>query len=206
MPRLINALAFSVFALLLGACATNKNELPSAAFVADDAKRPDYLIGPGDEIQIFVWRNPEVSQTVKVRPDGRISTPLVEDLIASGKTSTQLARDIEKVLATYIREPIVTVIINAFVGPYSQQVRVIGEATTPKAIPYSKGMTLLDVIIAVGGLTEFASGNRASIVRLEDGVQKEYKVRIDDLIKDGEISANVEMQPGDILIIPESLL
>lgn len=165
----------------------------------------NYLIGPGDSLNIFVWRNPEVSMTVPVRPDGKISTPLVDDMVASGKTPTQLARDIEKVLSKYIQDPSVSVIVTGFVGPYQQQIRVVGEAVKPQALAYRDGMTLLDVIIAVGGLTDFASGNKATIVRTVDGKQKQYHVRLDDLINDGDISANVNMMPGDILIVPESL-
>ncbi|MCP5133628.1 MAG: polysaccharide biosynthesis/export family protein [Gammaproteobacteria bacterium] len=164
----------------------------------------NYLIGPGDQVQIFVWRNPEVSQSITVRPDGKISTPLVEDLQASGKTPTQLARDLEKALETYIRQPIVTVIVAGGIGPYSEQIRVVGQATKPQAIAYKRKMTLLDVMIAVGGLTEFADGNKAKVVRIVDGEQKEYLARVDDLLNDGDIDANVDMLPGDILIIPES--
>lgn len=164
----------------------------------------NYLIGPGDTLNIFVWRNPEVSVTIPVRPDGKISTPLVDDMVASGKTPTQLARDMEKVLSKYIQDPVVTVMVSNFIGPYRQQIRVVGDAVKPQAIAYRNGMTLLDVIISVGGLTEFASGNSATIVRMVDGKQKQFRVRIDDLIKDGDITANVNMVPGDILIIPES--
>lgn len=164
----------------------------------------DYVIGPGDNVNIFVWRQPELSSTVPVRPDGKITTPLVEDLPASGKTPTQLARDMERVLRKYIRDPVVTVIVTGFVGPYSQQVRVIGEAVNPQAIPYREHMTVLDVMIAVGGLTEFAAGNRASIVRKVNGKLEQYGVRLGDLVKEGDIKANVPVRPGDTLIIPES--
>jgi len=194
--------------VLLGACASPKGELlpPSTSYGSQTAS-PDeytYLIGPGDEVQIFVWRNPEVSQSVTVRPDGKISTPLVEDLQASGKTPTQLARDLEKALETYIRQPIVTVIVAGGIGPYSEQIRVVGQATKPQAIAYKQRMTLLDVMIAVGGLTEFADGNNTKIVRVVDDQQQEYLARVDDLLNDGDINANVDMLPGDILIIPES--
>lgn len=182
-------------------------EAAAAANVALTDDSYDYLIGPGDEINIFVWRNPEVSlNEVIVRPDGKITTPLVEDLVASGKSPKQLAREIEQQLAKFIRQPIVTVIVSEFRGTLSQQVRVIGEATTPQSLPYVRGMSLLDVMIAVGGLTEFASGNRASIVRSVDGIQRELPVRIEDLLEDGDISANVPMRPGDVLVIPESWL
>jgi len=197
-----------IAAVLLGACASQKGELlPPSTSHGSQTASPDeynYLIGPGDEVQIFVWRNPEVSQSVTVRPDGKISTPLVEDLQASGKTPTQLARDLEKALETYIRQPIVTVIVAGGIGPYSEQIRVVGQAAKPQAIAYKRRMTLLDVMIAVGGLTEFADGNNAKIVRVVDDQQKEYLARADDLLNDGDINANVDMLPGDILIIPES--
>ncbi len=164
----------------------------------------DYLIGPGDSVQIFVWRNPEVTTTITVRPDGKISTPLVEDMQASGKTPTQLARDIEEKLGVYIRNPVVTIMVGNFVGPISQQVRVVGEATTPQRLFYQEDMSVLDVMIAVGGLTEFADGDNATVVRIIDGEQKQFRVRLDALLKEGDITANVKMLPGDVLIIPEA--
>jgi len=163
-----------------------------------------YLIGAGDVVNIFVWRNPEVSGTFVVRPDGMITTSLVEDIPVSGKTPTELARTIEEILATYLREPTVTVTVNNFVGPFSEQIRVIGEASEPKSINYTQQMTLLDVMIQVGGLTEFADGNDALLVRVENGIQKQYEIYIEDLIKNGEISANVDVLPGDIIVIPET--
>jgi polysaccharide export outer membrane protein len=163
-----------------------------------------YIIGPGDSIEMFVWGNPEVSRTVPVRPDGKITAPLVEELPASGKTPFQLARDIERELAKYIRNPLVTVIVGGFVGPYSEQVRVVGQAAKPQAIPYKENMTLLDLMIAVGGVTQYAAGNRASIVRRINGEQEQFGVRIDDLLEDGDVSANVNILPGDVLIIPEA--
>ncbi|WP_249384030.1 XrtA/PEP-CTERM system exopolysaccharide export protein [Chitinivorax sp. B] len=171
---------------------------------ADEAApNVEYLIGPGDMLNIQVWRNPEVSSSVPVRPDGKITTPLVEDVVATGKTPSQLAREIEKRLGKYIQEPIVTIMVTGFVGPFAQQIRVVGQATRPQTLPYRQNMSLLDVMIAVGGTTDFAAGNRASIVRVHGGKQ-EFAVRIDDLIKSGDIKANVDMRPGDILIIPES--
>lgn len=164
----------------------------------------DYIIGPGDNLGIFVWRNPELSQTVEVRPDGKISAPLVEDLVASGKTATALAREIETVLSTYVRDPLVTVIVSNFQGVFDTQIRVVGEAAQPTALPYRANMTLLDVMIAVGGLTEFAAGNKARLVRTVNGDQQEMIVRIEDLLKSGDISANVKIAPGDIVIIPEA--
>ena len=211
--------------LVLGACAKQPSLPPSTQYGSQTTSPEtyNYLIGPGDQLQIFVWRNPEVSQTVTVRPDGKISTPLVEDLQASGKTSAQLAKDLEKALETYIRQPIVTVIVVAGIGPYSEQVRVIGQVGGSRggqtagsqsgqtagsqggvqAIAYRRKMTLLDVMVTVGGLNEFAAGNKTKLVRMVDGEQKEYEVRLDDLLN-GDISANVDMLPGDILIVPES--
>jgi polysaccharide export outer membrane protein len=186
--------------LILAGCATP----PPASTAAMAPINPDYLIGPGDGVNIIVWRNPEVSMTVPVRPDGKITTPLVEDLPAAGKTSTQLARDIEGALAKFIQQPVVTVIVTNFIGNFTDQIRVIGQAARPQALPYRREMSVMDVIIAVGGVTEFASGNKASIIRTVDGKQEKVPVRLDDLIKDGDISANVMMRPGDILVIPES--
>ncbi len=164
----------------------------------------DYIVGPGDSLNIFVWRNPELSTNATVRPDGKISVPLVEDLVVSGKTTTQLAREIEEVLSTYVRDPLVTVMTSSSQGTYDTQVRVLGEATNPSALPYQADMTLLDLMIQVGGLTEFAAGNRARLVRKVEGEQLETRVRLEDLIKDGDISANVRLAPGDVLIIPEA--
>jgi polysaccharide biosynthesis/export protein len=186
-------------ALALGGCAT-RGQQPIETQVTDS----QYLIGPGDAVNIIVWRNPEVSMSVPVRPDGKITTPLVEDLPAAGKTSTALARDIEKALAKYIQQPVVTVVVTTFVGNYDEQIRVIGQATKPQALPYRRNMSLMDVMIAVGGTTEFAAGNRASLIRNVDGKQQRFNVRLDDLIKEGDISANVPMRPGDVLVIPES--
>jgi polysaccharide export outer membrane protein len=199
-----NLIKYSTLALVaastlaLGGCATRP--LPAPTETADS----NYLIGPGDSINIIVWRNPEVSMSVPVRPDGKITTPLVEDLPASGKTSTELARDIEKALAKFIQQPVVTVVVSSFVGTYGEQIRVIGQAARPQALPYRRDMSLMDVMIAVGGTTEFAAGNRASLVRTVDGKQQKFNVRIDDLVKDGDISANVPVRPGDVLVIPES--
>ena len=192
--------AAAVLALALGGCASTHSAPADQSQVAT----PDYLIGPGDSVNIIVWRNPEVSMSVPVRPDGKITTPLVEDLPASGKTSTQLARDIEKALAKFIQQPVVTVIVTGFVGTYGEQIRVIGQAARPQALSYRSDMSLMDVLIAVGGVTEFASGNSASIIRTVDGKQQKLPVRLNDLIKQGDISANVNMRPGDVLVIPES--
>lgn len=168
------------------------------------ASTPDYnyIVGPGDMLNITVWRNPELSQTVPVRPDGQVSTPLVDGLVAQGKTSAQIARDVEKELSKYVRDPVVTVIVTSFVGPYSEQIRVVGEAVKPQFLPYKQKMTVLDVLIAAGGLTDFADGNRATLVRASEG-NKRYNVRLNDLVKRGDIDANVDVLPGDILIIPQ---
>ncbi len=192
-------------AQFISACSSN-NALPSATLHSSNAdiNSYKYLIGAGDVLNIFVWRNPEVSGSFVVRPDGMITTSLVEDIKVSGKTPTELARSIEEILSTYLRDPVVTVTVNSFVGPFSEQIRVIGEAAEPQAINYTQHMTLLDVMIKVGGLTEFADGDDAILVRIVSGEQKQYKVRIDGLLKDGKISANVDMLPGDIIIIPEA--
>jgi polysaccharide export outer membrane protein len=178
---------------------------PRAPATVDQVADYHYIIGPGDSFQIMVWQNPEVSMSVTVRPDGMITTPLIEDLPAAGKTPTQLARDIEKALADYIRDPIVTVIMAGFGGPYSQQIRVVGQAARPQALQYREHMTVLDVMISVGGLTEYAAGNRANIIRNVGGEQQVLRVRLDDLINGGDISANAAMLPGDILVIPETI-
>lgn len=169
------------------------------------AATPDYtyIIGAGDSVNIVVWRNPELSMSVPVRPDGKIAAPLVDELMAQGKTPVQLARDIEQVLGKYVRDPVVTVMVGGFVGPYSEQIRVVGEAARPQFLPYKVKMTMLDVMIVVGGITDFADGNNATILRTSEG-NKQYRVRLRDLIKRGDISANVEVKPGDILIIPQS--
>lgn len=163
----------------------------------------EYRIGPGDQLQIFVWRNPEVSVSIPVRPDGKISTPLVEDMVAVGKTPTELARDLEKALAKYIRTPLVTVIVTGFVGTFGEQIRVVGQAASPKALSYRQNMTLLDVIIEVGGLTEDAAGNRAKLIRRVGHNKTVMQVRLQDLIE-GDISKNIAMRPGDIIIIPQT--
>ena len=163
----------------------------------------DYRIGPGDSLQIFVWRNPELTQTVPVRPDGKISTPLVEDMVAVGKTPSQLARDIETVLAEYIRSPQVNVIVTNPVSAFSQ-VKVIGQVTNPQSLPYREGMRVLDAILAAGGLTEFAAGNRGKIVRKVDGKDTEMRVKVEDLVNKGAMKYNLELKPGDVIVVPQS--
>lgn len=186
---------------LLAGCQTTPPFPPAPA----SAATPDYLykIGPLDTVNVVVWRNPEISGSVPVRPDGKITMTLIEDLPVLGKDPTTVARDVEKALSKYVRDPVVTVIVTGFNGPYSEQIRVVGEAQKPQALPFRQGMTLLDLMIAVGGLTDFADGNKASIMRASEG-GKQYAVRLRDLIKRGDISANVDVKPGDILLIPQS--
>lgn len=202
LRRKAQFLAGFVLVAALAGC-TSLEELPA---ISDQAsvERPFYQIGPGDGLTIFVWKNPDLTTSVPVRPDGRISVPLMEDLDVTGKTPTELSREIEKELSVYVQDPLVTVIVTGFVGPFSRQVRVVGEAASPQALPYRDNMTLLDVMIAVGGLTEFADGNSSTVVRQADGEQKQYRARLSDLIKDGDISANATLLPGDIIIVPES--
>jgi polysaccharide export outer membrane protein len=195
------SLAVTLVAALAAGCSTSS--LPPAPA---KAAKPDYRyqLGPGDLLEINVWRNPELSAKVPVRPDGKITTPLIEDLEAVGKSPAELAREIEQRLAKYIRDPSVTVLVTNFVGNSTEQVRVVGQAARPSALPYKQNMTLLDVMIAVGGITEFAAGNRAVLIRQSEG-NKQYSVRLKDLIKGGDVTANVEVLPGDVIMIPEGL-
>lgn len=188
-------------ALSIAACSTRET---APASVETPEVAPMYQIGAGDALTIFVWRNAELTTTVTVRPDGRISVPLIEDLYAEGKTPTELSREIEKQLVEYIQDPLVTVTVGGFVGTFPQQVRIVGEAAQPMAIPYRANMTLLDVVIEAGGLTEFADGNNTTLVRVQDGQTKEYRVYLDDLLEDGDITANLPLLPGDVLIVPET--
>ncbi|WNO52802.1 XrtA/PEP-CTERM system exopolysaccharide export protein [Stakelama saccharophila] len=195
-------------ALLAGCAAADRPQLPPAGFVAENqGPGEEYVIGPLDKLNVFVWRNPELSATVQVRPDGRITTPLVSDMPAVGKTPEMLADDMKIALSQYIQDPIVSVIVEDFSGTFSQQIRVVGATEKPAAIPYRANMTLLDAMIAVGGLNDFAAGNKARLVRYdrETGKQREYGLHIDSLLKDGDTSANVELRPGDVIIIPESM-
>jgi polysaccharide biosynthesis/export protein len=188
--------------LMLAACSGQPSSLPTSS--AADAAPADYRIGPGDQLQVFVWRNPELTVDVAVRPDGKISIPLVQDVSAIGKTPVQLAAEVETKLKTYVNDPKVTVIVRNFVGPFSEQVRVIGEAAKPQAVAYRAHMTVLDVMIQVGGLTKFAAGDRAVIVRKIGNEEHTYPVYLDSLINHGDVKYNVAMQPGDILIIPQT--
>jgi polysaccharide biosynthesis/export protein len=195
--------------ILLGAvlagCTSSANLLSASDIAeASGVEESEYLIGPGDSLQIFVWDQGDLSTSVQVRPDGRISTPLVEDLAAAGRSPTELARAIENVLQGYVRSPVVTVIVQSFVGEPEQQVRVVGQAVQPRALQYRQGMTVLDVIIAVGGLSQFAAGNRATITREMNGERTQIRVRLDDLLNGGKIEENVRMMPGDVLVIPQS--
>lgn len=197
--RALHAVVALSVALLAG-CASSTFPAAPASAPSDDYS---YVIGAGDGLNIMVWRNPELSMSVPVRPDGKIAAPLVDEMVVQGKTSVQVAREVEKQLGKYVRDPVVTVIVTNFVGPYSEQIRVVGEAAKPQFLPFKQKMTVLDVMIAVGGLTDFAAGNSATILRTAEG-NKQYSVRLKDLLKRGDVSANVEMRPGDILIIPQS--
>ncbi|MEM7779058.1 MAG: XrtA/PEP-CTERM system exopolysaccharide export protein [Pseudomonadota bacterium] len=192
----------------LAACGAGGPELPSASYTAEQtAPTEEYIIGPLDEITIHVWRNPELSaEKIQVRPDGRITIPLVRDMPAVGKTATQLQEDIRDELVQYIEQPIVSVIVNEFNSTFDQQIRVVGSTEQPASLPYRANMTVLDAMIAVGGLSEFAAGNRAKLLRInrETGEQNEYRLRLSDLLKRGDSSANVMLRPGDTIIIPES--
>jgi polysaccharide export outer membrane protein len=199
------AVCFSVIGLV--GCNSTTELLPTAttrASLTTDVNDYQYLVGPGDQLTIFVWRNPEISGTFTVRPDGKVSTSLVEDIEVAGRTPSMLARQLEEQLSTYINNPRVTVSIENFSGPFSEQVRVIGEATNPRAVNYTQHMTLLDIMIQFGGLTDFASGNSAKLVRVIENEQKTFDIDIEDLIKNGDISKNVDILPGDVIIIPEA--
>jgi polysaccharide export outer membrane protein len=196
--RTLANLAAAIAIALVGLCGL------AGAAAAQPADVSKYVIGPGDMLQISVWHNPELSTNVPVRPDGRISTPLVNDVVAAGRTSEELGHDLETRLKKFVADPIVTVMITNFVGPYSQQVRIVGEASTPKSLNYSANMTVLDAMIAVGGLTPYASGNRAKLVRKVGGKEVSTTLRLSDLLKSGDLTANTELQPGDIIIIPQS--
>lgn len=212
IDKLIKLWVVSLLAFIIVGCASKgvstgaleekANQAPDEEMTASNG----YLIGPGDNLDVFVWRNDDISISVPVRPDGKISTPLVEEMLAAGKTPSRLARDIEKELSKYIKKPVVTVIVTGFVGTFGNQIRVVGQAVQPRALSYREDISLLDVMIEVGGLTEFAAGNRAKIIRRENGNTTEINVRLEDLLEDGDISANKLMRPGDVLIIPESWL
>ncbi|MGE0408143.1 MAG: XrtA/PEP-CTERM system exopolysaccharide export protein [Amphiplicatus sp.] len=206
--RSIAAALAVTFSLFLAACSsTSGGTLSAAPQTAEEVAvaAPDYLIGPLDQLEIFVWRAPELSTKVTVRPDGRISTPLVDDMVAAGKTPSQLADNLKTALASYVKSPEVTVIVSDFSSTFDQQVRVLGEAQKPIALPFQSGMTVLDVMVAVGGLTEFAAGNRAVLIRGSGEQRKSYRLKLDDLLRKGKIAANAPVLPGDVILIPESI-
>ena len=190
--------------LCLAACGDTLPR-PDPALSASASETGEYLIGPGDTLEVFVWGQPDLSITVPVRPDGRVSTPLSDDLVAVGKTPTQLAAEMQVILSEYLRSPEVSVIVQGFVGTFGSQIRVLGQVTEPGTVPFRERMTLLDVIMEVGGLTRFAAGNRSRLVRIVDGSSEEFRVRIDDLVNKGRIEENILMRPGDIVIIPEAI-
>ena len=203
------SLGASLAAITLSGCASGGGgpQLPPAQFVSmTEGPGEEYIIGPLDQLTIFVWRNPELGAKVQVRPDGRITTPLITDMPAVGKTPKMLADDLKIQLGEFIKDPLVSVIVDNFSGTFSQQIRIVGATEKPASIPYRANMTLLDAMIAVGGLSEYAAGNRARLVRFDRtlGQQKEYSLRIGKLLKEGDSRANVRLEPGDVIIIPES--
>ncbi|NBC36069.1 polysaccharide export protein [Novosphingobium sp. FSY-8] len=206
--RLLAGAALASVAITGSAEAKRGPQLPPANFVAlQEGPGEDYIIGPMDELTVFVWRNPELGARVQVRPDGRITTPLITDMPAVGKTPSMLAQDIQLQLSQFIQDPLVSVIVNRFAGTFSEQIRVVGATGRPASIPYRANMTILDAMIAVGGMNEFASGNRSKLIRFDKGTgqQKEYSLRLGDLFKKGDARANVHLMPGDVIIIPESI-
>lgn len=205
-------LGVSLAALVLSGCSSGPvlggQKLPTASFVTtQEGPGEEYIIGPLDTLTIFVWRNPELGAKVQVRPDGRISTPLVADMPAVGKTPTMLAQDMKMQLSEFIRDPLVSVIVDNFSGTFSQQIRIVGATEKPASLPYRANMTLLDAMIAVGGLSEFAAGNKARLVRHDrnTGEQREFPIKLGNLLKRGDSKANVRLEPGDVIIIPESM-
>jgi polysaccharide export outer membrane protein len=195
---------------LAGCTSTGRSgkTLPPATFLSEEsAPGEDYMIGALDELTVFVWRNPELGAKVQVRPDGRITTPLITDLQAAGKTPAQLAENIKSKLTQYIEDPLVSVMVDKFQGTFSQQIRVVGATEKPASLPYRANMTLLDAMIAVGGLSQYAAGDRARLIRQDKatGKQAQYDLKIARLLKKGDIGANVRLEPGDVIIIPESM-
>ena len=200
--KTLRCTSLAIVGAMLAACASQPESVAVPAPAS--AVQSEYRIGPGDMLQVFVWNQPELTVTVPVRPDGMISTPLISGVPAEGKTAPELAKDLEKALSEFVRNPTVSVMVTSFVGAYADQIRVVGQAAKPQSLPYRANMTLLDVMIATGGLAEFAAGNRAVLVRREGDRQMRIPVRLRDLLDDGDISANLPMRPGDVLIIPES--
>jgi polysaccharide export outer membrane protein len=207
--RINSLMLLASSSLMLNSCVSGgRSELPPAAFVASQEQPgEEYIIGPLDQLNIFVWRNPELSAKVQVRPDGRITTPLISDMPAVGKTPAMLADDMKIALGEYIKDPIVSVIVENFSGTFSQQIRIVGATAKPASLPYRANMTLLDAMIAVGGLSEYAAGNRAKLIRYDrnTGKQREFNIKLSSLLKNGDSSANVRLEPGDVIIIPESM-
>jgi len=204
-PGELLMIGWLVLSPLIASCASAPTPAPAPAPTPAEAKTPDnYIIGPGDTLEVFVWRNPELTVTVPVRPDGKISTPLVEDMVAVGKTPPLLARDMEKVLSEYVREPKVNIIVTTAASAFSL-VKVVGQVQHPSALPYREGMRVLDAILAVGGLTQFASGNRARIVRMENGKETIIHVKVADLVNNGDVRQNQLLKPGDVLVVPQSI-
>jgi polysaccharide export outer membrane protein len=204
-PSVLRLAGGLVMSLLIVSCASSPaTQPPPPSPTEGKAADNNYIIGPGDTLEVFVWRNPELSVTVPVRPDGKISTPLVEDMVAVGKTSPQLARDMEKMLSEYVRSPKVNIIVTVAASAFSL-VRVVGQVQRPQALPYREGMRVLDAILAVGGLTQFASGNRARVIRMENGHETIIHVKVADLVNNGDVGANVALKPGDVLVVPQSL-
>jgi polysaccharide biosynthesis/export protein len=205
-PTALLMAGWLVLSLLIVSCASAPTPAPAPTPTPTELKAPEsnYIIGPGDSLEVFVWRSPELSVTVPVRPDGKISTPLVEDMVAVGKTPPQLARDMEKVLSEYVRAPKVNIILTTAASAFSL-VRVVGQVQKPSALPYREGMRVLDAILAVGGLTQFASGNRARIVRMENGKETIIHVKVADLVNHGDVKQNAPLKPGDVLVVPQSL-
>ncbi len=189
--------------LLVGCSTPQYSELP-ANTAAENNGKYDYIIGTGDTLNIYLWGYDDLQDKLPVRPDGQITTKLVEDLQAAGKTPSQLARDIERAYAEFVNNPVATVSVDGFTGDRGQQVKIIGSSSEPKSLPYTQGMTLLDLLIEAGGMSDFASGNRAILTRSVGSERKHFSLRIDDLIRKGDISANVELRPGDVVLIPES--
>jgi len=202
-PIVTTCLAVILLAASPAAPAAETPAAPAAPTPAPAVPDSTYVIGPGDVLQVFVWRQPELTVSVPVRPDGKVSTPLVEDIVAVGKTPSQLAREMEKILAEYVRSPQVNVIVSEAISTNSQ-VKIIGQVAKPQALPFREGITALDAVLSVGGLAPFAAGNRAKIVRTENGKQREIKLKLDDLVNKGDMRQNISLQPGDVLVVPES--
>jgi polysaccharide export outer membrane protein len=205
-PGELLMIGWMVLSPLIVSCASAPTPAPAPTQTTAENKGSDsnYIIGPGDTLEVFVWRNPELTKTVPVRPDGKISTPLVEDMVAVGKTPLQLGRDMEKVLSEYVREPKVNIIVTTPASAFSL-VKVVGQVQHPSALPYREGMRVLDAILAVGGLTQFASGNRARIVRVENGKETIIHVKVADLVNSGDVKQNALLKPGDVLVVPQSI-